>query len=73
MNDSQRDLAVHFVVHGTMPIAEIARRVGYVNAGAFARAFRKWTGRSPTDYRAHGPAVAGVWTAEDPDRGAARV
>jgi AraC-like DNA-binding protein len=47
---------VHLVAHGTMPIAAIARRVGYVNAGAFARAFRRWTHASPRHYRTHGPA-----------------
>lgn len=57
VEESQRDLAVHLVAHGTMPIAEIAHRVGYFNAGAFARAFRRWTRTSPRDYRAHGPSA----------------
>lgn len=32
----------------TMPVAEVARRLGYAEAAAFIHAFRRWTGRTPT-------------------------
>jgi AraC-like DNA-binding protein len=34
-----------------MTIEQVARQLGYSDAANFTRAFRKWTGRSPTDWR----------------------
>jgi AraC family transcriptional regulator len=36
------------------PVTEIAFRCGYENPAHFASAFRRWTGASPTEYRASG-------------------
>src|SRR3954451_20073264 len=35
-----------------MPVAEIARSVGYTQPAQFAKAFRRCFGQSPTEYRA---------------------
>lgn len=35
-----------------VPITEVAARVGYSQTSAFSRAFRSWTGRAPTDFKA---------------------
>lgn len=35
----------------TMPVAEVAARLGYGSASAFNHAFRRWTGHSPTRRR----------------------
>lgn len=34
-----------------LPIAEISYRLGFSEASAFTRAFKKWTGDSPVEYR----------------------
>jgi len=34
-----------------MTIDEVAQRTGYANTPAFSRAFRRWTGQSPSAYR----------------------
>jgi AraC family transcriptional regulator len=34
-----------------MPITAIAEMTGYDNPGYFSRAFRKYTGSSPSEYR----------------------
>lgn len=34
-----------------MPLADIASALGFANQGTFNRAFKRWTGRSPGDYR----------------------
>ncbi|MEO8677083.1 MAG: helix-turn-helix domain-containing protein [Casimicrobiaceae bacterium] len=33
------------------PIADIAGRLGYSETAAFTRAFRRWSGKSPTIWR----------------------
>jgi AraC-like DNA-binding protein len=37
-----------------MAINQIAREVGFNEPAAFTRAFKKWTGQSPRDYREKG-------------------
>ena len=34
-----------------MPIGEIAKRLGYLEPSSFRRAFRTWTGQSPSEFR----------------------
>lgn len=47
----RRDVAIQYL-HGThYSIHEIAELVGYSESSAFHRAFKKWTGLTPGDYR----------------------
>ena len=48
------DLATKYLVETTLPIDEIADLLGYQDPPNFYRAFRRWTGRSPTDVRQKG-------------------
>jgi AraC family transcriptional regulator len=41
------------LVQGDEPVTEVAFRCGYENPAHFASAFRRWTGVSPSKYRAH--------------------
>ena len=51
LEQTRRDLAVHLVSRADTPILEVARRAGFADSGAFARAFRRWTASSPTSFR----------------------
>ncbi|TKC92674.1 AraC family transcriptional regulator [Trinickia terrae] len=47
----RRDMAIAALQTGEQTIADIAIAVGFAEPSAFHRAFRKWTGGRPTDYR----------------------
>ncbi|MGI9523736.1 MAG: helix-turn-helix domain-containing protein [Hyphomicrobiaceae bacterium] len=47
----QRELGVERVGSSSVPISLIALELGYQSESNFSRAFRNWTGRSPTEYR----------------------
>lgn len=46
------DLARAYLLEDRYSVTEIAFRLGFDDASAFSRAFRRWTGVSPTEYRA---------------------
>jgi AraC-like DNA-binding protein len=48
-----RDQAVASLVRGDESVEELARRLGFSEASAFHRAFKRWTGSSPGAYRAN--------------------
>jgi len=43
------DLARRYLVHDDMSISKVAWLLGYKEVGAFTHAFRRWTGRSPSE------------------------
>ena len=47
----RKGLAVEFLTQSDRTVDEIAMSLGYSDASNFARAFRRWTQRSPSDYR----------------------
>jgi AraC-like DNA-binding protein len=47
----QREIAETLLRRSTVPVEDIARRVGLSDDRAFRRAFREWTGETPTDFR----------------------
>lgn len=47
----RRDIAVHRLTHSNTPVAALAFDLGFSDATGFCRAFKQWTGSSPTDYR----------------------
>ncbi|WP_213163734.1 AraC-like transcriptional regulator QhpR [Kaustia mangrovi] len=47
----RRDLALSYVKQRQLPFSEIALLLGYSELSAFSRAFRRWTGVSPREYR----------------------
>ncbi|MFB9930424.1 AraC family transcriptional regulator ligand-binding domain-containing protein [Amycolatopsis halotolerans] len=47
----RRDAAIASLSRGDESIEKLAQRLGFSEASAFRRAFRRWTGRTPADYR----------------------
>lgn len=45
------DMARHLLRNTEMSLSEIALVLGYAEASALTRAFRRWTGRAPRDWR----------------------
>ncbi|MET0385698.1 MAG: AraC family transcriptional regulator ligand-binding domain-containing protein [Polyangiales bacterium] len=52
VDDTRRELAVRLLVQATVNITEIAYLLGFSEPSAFTRAFKRWHGCSPREYRA---------------------
>jgi AraC-like DNA-binding protein len=50
LDDLRRRLATDYLVAKRVSVKEAARLIGYSDAAAFSRAFKRWTGRSPRKY-----------------------
>lgn len=47
----RRDMAIDRLSHTAKSVADISTELGFSEASAFQRAFKKWTGASPGEYR----------------------
>lgn len=47
----RRDMAIDLLCHSSRSLASIAEQLGFAEASAFHRAFKKWTGVNPGAYR----------------------
>ena len=47
------NLAKRYLTEGSLPISELAWLLGYQEASAFSHAFKRWTGHTPREARAH--------------------
>ena len=49
--DLRKDMAISLLADPRLSIADVASQSGFAETSAFYRAFRKWTGACPGDYR----------------------
>ncbi|WP_020656919.1 AraC family transcriptional regulator [Massilia niastensis] len=47
----RRDIAIDYLCHTSSSVTDIACELGFSEASAFHRAFKKWTGANPGEYR----------------------
>jgi AraC-like DNA-binding protein len=52
LDEARKRDSIRLLEDPTLNLEEIAERLGYSASANFARAFRKWTGHSPGDFRA---------------------
>jgi AraC-like DNA-binding protein len=50
-DEVRRDRATYLLGRTKQPIKQIAKACGFQSEKSFARAFKQWVGRSPSDYR----------------------
>lgn len=51
VTDTRRRLAEAYLKNADMPLMEVAFLLGYSEVSAFSRAFRRWMGKPPLEYR----------------------
>jgi AraC-like DNA-binding protein len=51
VDDTRRRFAVHYLRDRRHTLTEVAYLIGYSEVSAFNRAFKRWTGATPADYR----------------------
>jgi len=59
VDDTRRDLALRYIEDPAKSVTEITFLLGFSGQSAFTRAFRRWTGQSPTAFREKRSAKAG--------------
>jgi AraC-like DNA-binding protein len=51
LDEVRYDIARQMLENSSAPMIEITASLGYANSSALTRAFRRWSGRTPTDWR----------------------
>ena len=51
LDETRRELALGYIEQSRLSITEIAFMLGFSDLSNFIRAFRRWTGQSPTEFR----------------------
>ena len=51
LEEARRELARHYLAHSSLELNETAYLLGYEDANSFFRAFHKWEGIPPGEWR----------------------
>jgi AraC-like DNA-binding protein len=53
LNETQQELAIQYIRDSTRTLGEIAYLLGFSEPSNFTRAFKRWTGKSPGEFRSY--------------------
>jgi AraC-like DNA-binding protein len=51
VDQGRRDKALRLLRSSRLSVEEVAQRIGYATSSSFVRAFHRWTGKTPVQYR----------------------
>jgi AraC-like DNA-binding protein len=51
LDSTRHELALNLLKDQELPIGEIAIKLNFSDSSSFGRAFHRWTGQSPVQYR----------------------
>lgn len=51
LDETRKDIAINYVKQPSLSLGEIAFKMGFSNTSAFQRAFKRWTGLAPGQFR----------------------
>jgi AraC-like DNA-binding protein len=51
VDDTRRELALAYLREGRYSMTDIGYLLGFSGAASFTRAFRRWTGKTPSEYQ----------------------
>ena len=51
LNTVRQSLALAYMEQSRVSITEMSFMLGFADTSSFTRAFRRWTGKSPSDFR----------------------
>ena len=57
-DEARRDIALQWLAASNLPLTEIGDRLGFSDPSTFHRAFRRWTGSAPGEFRRGAAAAA---------------
>ena len=60
LDETRQQLALHYLRDPALELAEIAFLVGFSESGSLTRAFRRWTGQTPAEYRRQLPPICNL-------------
>jgi len=51
LNDTRMDIAKGYIRNKSMDLTEVAFLLGFAELSTFSRSFKRWTGKSPLQFR----------------------